>query len=999
MKSLLENAKKHQDSYRPLPFWSWNNKLSEDRLRNQVKEMKKQGLGGFFMHARVGLKTPYMQKEWFQCVKSCIEEAKKYDIAPWGYDENGYPSGISDGAVCRASEDYRSTWIEFIETDNKELLKNKKVIAYYKPCKNGSFLRMSEAFSEAGLALIVKNEMRAADPMNEQAVDLFIKLTHETYKKELGSRFGTEMPGFFTDEPQLKQYQLPWSHHFERLFIEKYGYDLLDFIPALKFDSYPGKEKIRNDYWNLVSHLYCNVFGKKIYEWCQKNNCKFTGHIMAEDTLIEQMGSNGGSMPFYMHMNIPGMDWLGRRIGSPLAPKQVSSVAAQTGRKQVLSETFALSGWDVSFAELKWMAQWQFANGINLLCPHLQSYSICGIRKRDYPASLFIQEPWWQNYKTFTDYISSLASVLASGKESCDALLIHPLHSAHILYNGSSKCEAVHQLDESFLNTSKFFEQQHVPYHYGDETVIKEIGSVVNGKLQIGQMSYKYVILPDMYNILSSTVKLLEEFSKQGGKIYYIGKLPEYIDGNLSNAIKELPLIRVSEDSLKAYTDVEHSVSVTESEKECASILTYMRTDGNSIVYFIFNSDLYQSHRINCFFRNIDAVSEISLPSFQQKHVDFQHTANGVSASFEPKGGQSIVLINDSERVQQYPISCDRQIIQLPETLDILSADLNALTLDYCEYKQEGGEWQSPMPVIFLQKKLLDAQTDEQISLRFTFETEMEQLPEKLFLVSENIPDFSLEINSVTVPCHTDEYYLDPDFKKINIAEYIKHGKNEIILTGRFFQRKELYDYLYRPKDLSSNFYAVDFEFESVTYDTELENIYLLGDFSVSSHAEYKEGTRRALFTKPPFVLKAPVKTLDNSDITSQGFPFFAGTIKLKALVTVDKKSDTRYILDIEKPIAPFAELSVNAGENISLAWEPCKIDITDDIKDGENEFIFTLCSGLRNLLGPHHYKYGESYYVGVSTFGDVPGWCEDIEGIHDNFWTDDYCFVKFGLR
>ena len=54
--------------------------LSEDRLRNQVKEMKKQGLGGFFMHARVGLKTPYMQKEWFQCVKSCIEEAKKYDI-------------------------------------------------------------------------------------------------------------------------------------------------------------------------------------------------------------------------------------------------------------------------------------------------------------------------------------------------------------------------------------------------------------------------------------------------------------------------------------------------------------------------------------------------------------------------------------------------------------------------------------------------------------------------------------------------------------------------------------------------------------------------------------------------------------------------------------------------------------------------------------------------------------------------------------------------------
>lgn len=999
MNSLLETAKKHQDSFRPLPFWSWNNKLSEDKLRIQIQEMKKQGLGGFFMHARVGLKTPYMQEEWFQCVKSCIEEAKKCDIAPWGYDENGYPSGIADGAVCRASEDYRSTWIELIETDNKELLEDKKIIAYYKPCKDGSFLRIAEDFSEAGFALIVKNEMRASDPMNEQAVDLFINLTHETYKKKLGSSFGTEMPGFFTDEPQLKQYQLPWSHHFDQLFIEKYGYDLLDFVPALKFDSFPGKEKIRNDYWNLVNHLYCNVFGKKIYEWCQKNNCKFTGHIMAEDTLMEQMGSNGGAMPFYMYMDIPGMDWLGRRIGSPLAPKQVSSVAAQTGHKQVLSETFALSGWDVSFAELKWMAEWQFANGINLLCPHLQSYSLCGIRKRDYPASLFIQEPWWQNYKIFTDYISSLASILASGKESCDTLLLHPLHSAHILYNGSSKCEAVHKLDESFLNTSRLFEQQHIPYHYGDETVIKELGSVINGKFIMGNMSYKYIVLPDMYNILSSTVTLLREFAEQGGKIYYIGKLPDYIDGKPDNAIKKLPLIPVNKDLLKACTDIERSVSVSESGKECASILTYMRTAGDSIVYFIFNSDLHHTHHIDCFFRNIDAVSEISLPSFQQKSVDFQNKVDGVSASFELKGGQSIVLINYSDEAPQGPTCCNRKTIELPEKLDILSADLNALTLDYCEYKLDDGEWQPSIPVIFLQKKLLDAQADKQISLRFTFETEMKRLPDTLFLVSENIPDFSLAINSVPVSCCTDEYYLDPDFKKINIAKYIKHGKNEIILTGRFFQRKELYDYLYRPKDLSSNFYAVDFEFESVTYDTELESVYLLGDFAVSNNAEYKEGTRRALFTKPPFVLKDPVKILKNSDITSQGFPFFAGTMKLKASITVDKKSDTHYIFDIEKPFAPLASLSVNSCKNISLAWEPCQIDITDDIKDGENEFVFTLCSGLRNLLGPHHYKYGESYYVGVSTFSDVPGWCEDIEGIHDNFWTDDYCFVKFGLQ
>jgi hypothetical protein len=62
-------------------------------------------------------------------------------------------------------------------------------------------------------------------------------------------------------------------------------------------------------------------------------------------------------MPLYEYMHNPGMDWLGRHIASPLIPKQVGSAAKQLGRKLVLSETYACCGWDISFEELKWIAE------------------------------------------------------------------------------------------------------------------------------------------------------------------------------------------------------------------------------------------------------------------------------------------------------------------------------------------------------------------------------------------------------------------------------------------------------------------------------------------------------------------------------------------------------------------------------------------------------------------------------------------------------------------
>jgi hypothetical protein len=53
------------------------------------------------------------------------------------------------------------------------------------------------------------------------------------------------------------------------------------------------------------------------------------------------MLGGAGVMPSYEYEHIPAIDCLGKECQTELPPKQVGSVAAQMGKKQILTETFA----------------------------------------------------------------------------------------------------------------------------------------------------------------------------------------------------------------------------------------------------------------------------------------------------------------------------------------------------------------------------------------------------------------------------------------------------------------------------------------------------------------------------------------------------------------------------------------------------------------------------------------------------------------------------------
>ena len=131
------------------------------------------------------------------------------------------------------------------------------------------------------------------------------------------------------------------------------------------------------------------------------------------------------------------------------------------------------------------------------------------------------------------------------------------------------------------------------------------------------------------------------------------------------------------------------------------------------------------------------------------------------------------------------------------------------------------------------------------------------------------------------------------------------------------------------------------------------------------------------------------------TDITPNGFWFFAGRMRFGGNVTVKKQENTDYYVSLTTLKSPAAVVWVNGQKAGTLAFAPYNVTVTELLCDGDNRIEIELLSGNRNWLGPHHRPVGESYMVTPATFGDTCSWAdEQPEG---PYWTDDYCFVEFG--
>ena len=105
--------------YRGAPFWSWNDELDEEECVRQAQIFREMGFGGYHIHPRAGLATPYLGEKFMSCVKACADNAKKSEMLCWLYDEDRYPSGFAGGFVTQDGR-FRRRGLVFTTKKRKE---------------------------------------------------------------------------------------------------------------------------------------------------------------------------------------------------------------------------------------------------------------------------------------------------------------------------------------------------------------------------------------------------------------------------------------------------------------------------------------------------------------------------------------------------------------------------------------------------------------------------------------------------------------------------------------------------------------------------------------------------------------------------------------------------------------------------------------------------------------------------------------------------------------
>ncbi|MFH1005922.1 MAG: glycosyl hydrolase [Candidatus Latescibacterota bacterium] len=1018
--------------YRGLPFFSWNGDLDPEELRRQVREMKKAGLAGFFMHGRTGLITEYLSEHWMACVEACIDEAKKVGMHAWLYDENGFPSGGADGRVAQGGPDYERKSLCCVEETALTFQWKDTTLAAFAAERNGdSFEHVRPLSNDPSAPHLDRQTVILhffytlhgyVDVLSKQAIGRFIDLTYGHYLAMFGDRFGTEIPGIFTDEPSYGL--LPWSFELPERFRRETGEGILDALPGL-FYRVPGFQKARHDFWSTVVTMFVEAYMGQIGPWCQAHGLALTGHVAWAETLMGQMTFHGASMPSYEPMQLPGTNHLAVRLMDAMREKQLTSVARQFSKPRVLSETSGGMGWGVDFEHVKWVMEWQLALGVNLFCPHLNHYTLRGLTKRDVPPSYHYQQPWWNEYKLLNDYIARLSFVLTQGKRTADLLVIHPIGSAWTLFDGTEISGGVDTHGGAELVAYNDRQAEicnallaiHRDFDYGDELLLSRHGTVEGDRLRMGDVTYGIVILPELLSIRRSTLDLLHSFSENGGALVCIGPPPAMIAGVFSEEPAEV-FSRAHHLTLPPWPADFQKAGRFFQPKCFEGTLTALKTEmdrisppplqikdatGRETPHIFAHESALEGGWRSLFLVNISreetleatvklSARDLSVERWDAETGETERVPSRqegdlavLSLRFLPMQSHLLVLKPKDSRVAVEHLRRETlATVDLSGQWSVACDEPNALTIDYCRWASDGGSWSPPVPTLKLfgewtQRMREHPGSAPLLALEYAFEVDPAASLDLggLVLVVETPELFAITVNGQQVSSKDVGWWRDIAFRKIPIGTRVKPGENRIRLTGKWTPR------------------------------TEIESIYLLGDFGVRACAPYREGDRQTALTDGGFVLSQRPNTVDTGnfasgmDLTTHGYPFYAGNAELTRIVSVPAAwfhaGSRRLFLEMNPPHAVLVRAIVNGHDVGAKAWRPFEFDVTRWIRPGDNEITLKLCGSCRNLLGPHHHWRGEVLYTGVA-FGFTKSADEDEPQVPQNTWLDRYCFVQFGL-
>ncbi len=1004
--------KNPSSAYRAAPFWAWNCELDEKELLWQIEQLKLMGFGGFYMHARSGMATEYLSDDFMKFIKVCTEKAKSEEMYAYLYDEDRWPSGAAGGYVTKNYPEFRQRRLVF--TLNKrdcmakdEAIKDGKtyLVGMYdivlNDCGELKEYRLIENENEAkGIVRYAYSEVYSSfnkspgwynggtyvDTLNKKAMEKFVEITHERYKEVVGDEFGKTVKTIFTDEPHFSYYcnlsapdskndaYLPWTLDVEESFYNAFGYGIKEKLPELFWERADKKVSVvRYNFNDHICERFVQSYADTIGDWCEKNNIYLTGHLYGEYTLGSQARFSGEAMRSYRSYQLPGVDMLFNNKEYSTV-KQVQSAVRQYGREGGMSECYGVTNWDFDFRGHKFQGDWQAAMGITMRVPHLAWVSMKGSAKRDYPASINYQSPWYQEYTYIENHFARLNTVLTRGKPRVDVGVIHPIESYWLHYGPESATSSLrNNMDLRFDNIVSWLLFETIDFDFVCESSLPQIGSVSEGKFNVGKMSYSTILVPSCETLRSTTVKMLEEFVKQGGRVIFAGDVPKYIDAVENDAVnalckkcKKIPFERFS---IANALQEERAIEIKDAEgKNPDSFIYQLRYDTDADYLFIAHAKPFHNLIWN-YATEPPTSTEIKIKGEYlatvlntmkgiEEKVDFTSNDGYTTVKFDFYENDSLLLklvpckecSDKCEKLQSKQI----QKIDFKNNVSYRRHEDNVCLLDLAEHSLDGSGFKPTEEILRIDKNLREKfswpqasgqdmqpwamekeETKHFVVLRFTFKC-LEKMDGVCFCAEELS---ELTLNGKNVKLKQDGYFVDKSIKKFTLPTLLK-GEN-VILAKIPFAKEE-----------------------------SLEACYLTGDFDV-----ILSGCEKTL-TKPN-------NTIGFGDIVSLGMPFYGGNISYIKKITVPEKCDL--CINIAKYKGALTKVLIDGKDAGKIVFAPYELHI-ENVQPGEHTLEFVL-------FGNRHNTFGALHNCGISIYCGQGYWYST-----DNSWSYEYNLKPTGI-
>lgn len=543
MNSFISLFKSPPKEDSPLAFWFWNGTLETQKLAHQIQEMFDKGVYGAFMHARPFLKTPYLEREWWDAVGACVEKSKEIGFFPWLYDEYAWPSGTAGSTFelsyqkpSRVLAQGRQNMAKGLTVKKyscskaavvNELIREESAdfIAAFMVSERGEIkpIAIDETADGQITAFFVELYPQAVDYLNKEAVKYFIELTHEEYRKRYGDYFGTLIPGIFFDEIYMSA-RLPWTDKLPQEFEDRCGYSLMPFLPALIEEGGEEAKRIRADYFRVIAELYEEAFFLQLSQWSEKNNLMLTGHT--EENLSGHPSRQGNYFNTMRHLQIPGADNHDYRYRFPrkiscVEPKYSVSVARAYNRERAMSEAMGGAGWGCSLQQFKRGINTMAAMGINMFVLHAFYYeSDHQGSQSDWPTSFFYQNPYWKYFKIFAQYINRVCFMNTQGNAVVEVGLFYPIYDMQIGSVDGGLTKTARQIDQAFHTALYTLLERQIDTDLIDEESLLK-AAVDCGTVQAGRQRFKVLLFPHAAAISPALSAKLEEFTASGGKVLF----------------------------------------------------------------------------------------------------------------------------------------------------------------------------------------------------------------------------------------------------------------------------------------------------------------------------------------------------------------------------------------------------------------------------------------------------------------------------------------------